>query len=73
MLGGLGVGIAGRLECWEVEVLGGGCFTNSNGLSDRGRTILLWTNSMGQWSDARTDSPSLLVKQPLGALVLQNT
>ena len=42
----------------------GGCFTNSDGLSDSGQTILLWTNNMGRWSVAQSDSPSLLVKQP---------
>ena len=47
----------------------GGCFTNSDGRSDQWRTILLWTNNMGQWSVTRSDSPSLLVKHPTGARI----
>ena len=31
------------------------------------RTILLWTNSMGRWSNARLDGPSCLLKQAPGA------
>ena len=42
----------------------GVCFTNSDGPSDRSRTILLWTNNIGGWSVAQSGSPSLLVKQP---------
>ena len=44
----------------------GGCFTNSDGLADSGRTILLSTNNMGRWSVAQSDGPMLLllVKQP---------
>ena len=49
-----------------VKQAPGGCFSNSDGLSDRGQTILLWTNNMGRWSVARSDGPSLLVKQPPG-------
>ena len=32
------------------------------------QTILLWTNNMGGWSVARSDGPSLLVKQAPGLL-----
>ena len=48
----------------------GGCFTNSDGLSDRNQTILLRTNNMGQWSVAWSDCPSLLMKQPPGPVFI---
>ena len=41
----------------------GGCFNKHNGRATRRRTILQWTNNMGGWSVARSDSPSCLLKQ----------
>ena len=41
----------------------GGCFNKHNGRPTGRRTILQWTNNMGGWSVARSDSPSCLLKQ----------
>ena len=41
----------------------GGCFNKHDGRPTGRRTILQWTNNMGGWSVARSDSPSCLLKQ----------
>ena len=41
----------------------GGCFNMYEGRPAGRWTILQWTNNMGRWSVARSDSPSCLLKQ----------
>ena len=51
----------------RVDVVNWGCFNKHDGRPTGRRTILLWTNNMGGWSVARSDSPSCLLKQaPVG-------
>ena len=56
----------GRLGCLGQGIWTRGCFTNSDGPSDRWLTILLWTDNVGRWSIFQSDGPSLLVKLPSG-------
>ena len=44
----------------------GGRFNKHDGRPTGRRTILQWTNNMGGWSVARSDSPSCLLKRPPG-------
>ena len=50
----------------------GGCFNKHDGRLTGRRTILQWTNNMGGWSVARSDSPSCLLKQAPGQLIREN-
>ena len=66
-LGGPEVGSLGPLILGGPEVGGlGGVSLTATDCSTGRRTILLWTNNMGGWSVARSDGPSLLVKQAPG-------
>ena len=44
----------------------GGCFNQYDGRPTGRQTILLWTNNMGGWAIAWSDTPSCLLKQALG-------
>ena len=48
-------------QCTQIH---GGVSISTTDRPTRRRIILLWTNNMGGWSVARSDSPSLLVKHP---------